>query len=301
MVDAAPLRARITQQLSVQVESEVTEFARQLASERGVSAVLFYGSNLRSGSLEGVLDFYLLYASMDEPKIWPRVSYHERHIGDYDLRAKVAEMRLDTFAKAAAGELLDTTIWARFVQPCALIWCADEKVSADVIASLSDAACSAARLAVCLGPPFGAQGDYWRALFQATYKAELRVEKAGREEDILSKNADHFDGLLPDALKAAGIAFHQSGQTLTPQMPSKQKQATLAWWKRRERLGRPLNLMRLAKATTTFEGAARYAAWKIKRHTGREMTVGPLAERFPLLAAPKAALTLWRHRRSTER
>jgi len=31
-------------------------------------------------------------------------------------------MSLETFRTAAAGQLLDTTIWARFVQPSALAW-----------------------------------------------------------------------------------------------------------------------------------------------------------------------------------
>jgi hypothetical protein len=58
--------------------------------------------------------------------------------------------------------------------------------------------------------------------------------------------------------------------------------------------GKPLNIARLAKAAFTFEGAARYAAWKIQRHTGIEIPVTPFAERYPLLAAPGA---WWRLRR----
>ncbi|MEL7189958.1 MAG: hypothetical protein AAGK17_10440 [Pseudomonadota bacterium] len=297
MADNAPLLKRISRQLSSQIRDEVSAFARALAQERGASAVLFYGSNLRTGELEGVLDFYLLYASYDEPRIWPRVSYHERTIGGEELRAKVAEMSLETFHMAASGGLRDTTIWARFVQPSGLIWVADEQARDRVVEGIEAASVTAARLAVALGPDTGEESDYWRALFQATYKAELRVEKPGREDDILSKNAEHFDGLLPDALLAAGIVFERDGALIAPHLPGETKRSILAWWRQRQRLGKPLNLVRLAKATTTFEGAARYAAWKIKRHTGREMKVGPLQERFPLLAAPSAARALWQHRR----
>ena len=69
-------------------------------------------------------------------------------------------------------------------------------------------------------------------------------------------------------------------------------------WARRRWLGKCLNLLRLVKASTTFEGAARYAAWKIERHTGLPLEVTPLNERFPLLAAPRVLWALWRHRRS---
>jgi hypothetical protein len=49
-----------------------------------------------------------------------------------------------------------------------------------------------------------------------------------------------------------------------------------------------LNLARIAKAAFTFDGAARYAAWKVARHTGIELEVTPFRERHPFLAAPGA-------------
>ena len=72
----------------------------------------------------------------------------------------------------------------------------------------------------------------------------------------------------------------------------------LQWWRRRARLGKPLNLLRLAKATTTFDGAADYAAWKLQRHTGITLEVTPFRARHPLLAAPGALFELWRKRRA---
>ena len=65
----------------------------------------------------------------------------------------------------------------------------------------------------------------------------------------------------------------------------------------RARLGKPLSLLRLAKATTTFDGAADYAAWKLHRHTGITLEVTPFRSRYPLLAAPGALFELWRKRR----
>lgn len=294
---ASALAERIATRLAAPVDPAVAAFARALADAAGAQAVLFYGSNLRTGSLDGVLDFYILLPGTGEDWIWPRVSYHERPYEGVTLRAKVATMRLATFARAAGGELIDTTIWARFVQPSALIWAADAAAEREVIAAIAAASCTAARLAVALGPASGTAEDYWRALFRATYAAELRVEKAGRENDILGVNADHFAGLLPLALAAAGIDFAQDGQELTPQLASAKRQRILAWWQRRRRLGKPLNLLRLVKASTTFEGAARYAAWKIERHTGVAIEVTPMRERFPLLAAPRVLWTLSRHRR----
>lgn len=291
------LAERIAARLATPVNPVVATFARALAKEAGAQAALFYGSNLRTGSLDGVLDFYVLLPGARESAIWPTVSYHERRYGGTILRAKVATMRLATFARAASGALTDTTIWARFVQPSALIWAEDDAARDDVIAAIGAACTTAARLAAALGPINGQAEDYWRALFRATYKAEFRVEKRGREEDILSVNAAHFAGLLPLALEAAGIPPGQHGATLTPQMMLSDRRKTLGWWKRRQRLGKPLNLVRLVKASTTFEGAARYAAWKIERHTGMAVAVTPFRERFPLLAAPQVLWALREHRR----
>ncbi|UOR16074.1 hypothetical protein [Qipengyuania aquimaris] len=291
------LEERIAQSLGREVRDEVAAYARMLGVEAGASAVLFYGSNLRTGSLEGVLDFYVLLPGEQREKIWPKVSYREWEHGGETLRAKIATMSLSKFAEAARGDSRDTTIWTRFVQPSALIWSADEAASDRVHWAIADASMTAARFAAALGPRSGRAEDYWRALFQATYRAEFRVEKAGREDSILSVNREHFEGLLPQAWEAAGIAFGEDGGQLSPRLATDERKAILSRWRRRERLGKPLNILRLAKATTTFEGAARYGAWKLERHTGIRLEVTEFREKHPLLAMPGAAWELWRARR----
>ena len=294
---AETLQSRISERLDTAVDPAVADFAAALAEDAGARAVLFYGSNLRTGSLEGVLDFYVLLPGKQKERIWPRVSYHERDHKGTTLRAKVATMALSTFAEAASGELADTTIWARFVQPSGLAWLAEESARGEVVEAIGSAAVTAARLAVALGPSSGTAEDYWRALFRATYKAEFRVEKAGRENDILSVNEEHFEGLLPLALEAGGIAFTTKGERLAPSLSAYERRRILKWWKRRRRLGKPLNFTRLVKASTTFEGAARYAAWKIERHTGMPVEVTPFREKHPVLAAPGVLWSLRKHRK----
>ena len=245
-----------------------------------------------------MLDFYLLMPGAQVDRIWPRVSYHEWETGGTLLRAKVATMALATFERACRGDSRDTTVWARFVQPSVLVWQRDTAVCPRIAAALVEAARTAARLAVALGPAQGTALEYWRALFQATYAAEFRVEKPGREDAILLVNAAHFDGLLPKAMEAEGIGFTDRDGVLEPHVSGDRRRAILRWWRRRRRLGKPLNLLRLAKATTTFEGAARYAAWKIERHTGVAIEVTPWRERHPLLAAPGVVATVLRARRT---
>lgn len=289
---SATLADAVAASLDRPVAAPVRAFAEMLGSEAGAVAVLFYGSNLRTGSLDGVLDFYVLTDGRRERGLWPRVGYREWQ----GLRAKIATMTLATFADAAADRTIDTTIWTRFVQPATLAW-ATPAGRTSVEAAIAAAAVTAGRYAAALGPGEGQAADYWRALFRATYAAELRVEAKGREEQILEVHGDHLASLLLLAWQAGGIAFGTLGQaayavTLAPA----ERTRILARWRRRRRLGRPLNIVRLVRAAFTFEGAARYAAWKIERHTGVAVPITPFRERHPVLAAPGVLWRVWRAR-----
>lgn len=290
-VGAAPVRP---------LDPAVAAFAKRLGEEAGAVAVLFYGSNFRTRSLEGVLDFYLVLPGPRENGLWPRVCYREwepEGPRGVRLRAKIAILNLATFVAAARGETIDTTIWARFVQPSALAWSRDVGSAQEVNAALVSATLTATRLAAALGPARGPEDTFWRALFRATYRAELRVEPHGREDAILAANRVHFAGLLPAALNEAGIPFSQNGGTIEPKLDPAERRRMLRWWARRRRFGKVLNTMRLARAVTTFEGGMRYAAWKVERHTGMPVKVTPLRERFPVIAAPGVLWLLWRARR----
>jgi hypothetical protein len=278
--------------------------AEDLAARLGGRAVLFYGSVLRTGDLEGVLDFYVLtdgerqrgLRRLANRWLWPDVSYHELAVAGRTIRAKVATMPLATFAQAARGDFLDTTIWARFVQPAVLVWRADDAAGNEVRAAIAAAAVTAARFAAALGPETGPPRAYWQALFAATYRTELRVERPGREMQIIANAPNHFDTLLPLAWTAAGIPFAQHGDRFAPSLPAGERRRLLAQWRARRRAGKPLNLARLAKAAFTFDGAARYALWKIERHSGLALPLTPWRERHPILAAPGVLWQVWRRK-----
>jgi hypothetical protein len=295
-----PLAERVAAGLGRAIEPEVSAAAARLARDGDTVAVLFYGSNLRTGSLDGVLDFYRLTCGSPERGIWPRVSFHELRENGAELRAKVATMTLAMFADAARGERLDTTVWARFTQPCALAWVRDEGAREATIGAVGDAVVTAARLAALVGPAQGREADFWTALFGATYQAELRVEPQGRAGSIVAGAAAHFDGLLTLAWEAGAVPFGRDGAgRLSPRLAPSERKRLMRWWRRRRRAGKALNLARLAKATTTFAGAARYGVWKIERHTGVVIPLTPWRERHPLLAAPIVFWLLWRKRRKS--
>lgn len=291
------LGAFVAQGLAASVPAAVRRVAEQLARESDAEAVLFYGSNLRTGSLDGVLDFYVLTAGSRERGIWPRVGYREVDVGPARLRAKIATVTLATFAAAAGGKLIDTTIWTRFVQPAALVHARDDEARARVVAAVAAAAITAARFAAALGPGEGNADDYWRALFRETYAAELRVEARGREEEIIAHGAGRYVTLLPLAWKVGDVPFVRDGSSLLLRLPPATAVRWQRAWARRRRLGKPLNALRLVRAAFTFDGAARYGAWKIERHTGVRVPITPWRERHPILAAPGILWRVWRARK----
>ena len=291
------LNERVDSALSLPVRPEIRAFAEQLARDADARTVLFYGSNLRTGDLEGVLDYYVLTARKPELLMWPRVSFHEWSSGDGILRAKVATMSMAKFRQAASGALHDTTIWARFVQPAALVWFEDADARAEVVEAVAAAAATASRVASVLGPADGPEETYWIALFEATYGAEFRIETSSRARSVFEMNREHFTGLLAPALEASGIACTFREGRVAPQISKERRRKVQRWWALRRMLGKPINLARLVRAAFTFEGAARYAAWKIERHSGVKVRLTPWRERHPLLAAPGVLWSVWKERR----
>lgn len=292
-----PLAAFLERSLGRAVPHFVRAVAGELATTPGARAVLFYGSNLRTGSADGVLDFYVLLDGPVERGVWPRVGYREFPAEEGTLRAKIAAVNSATFARAAAGRSHDTTVWARFVQPVALMWSADVETAREAVAAVAAAAMTAGRFAAALGPARGRAEDYWRALFRATYAAEFRVERQGRGDEIVAHDRERYAELLPLAWQAAGVAFAEDGGVLTPKLPPSERARLRSNWAGVRRAGKPLNILRLLRAASTFEGAARYGAWKIERHTGVPVPLSRWQERHPVLAAPGVLWRVWRARR----
>ena len=300
----AALRAALDAELAQAVPETVMHLARNLAARAGdgAAAVLFYGSGLRDDRLDGVLDFYVL---LDDVRAWPgsrlaalanrllppNVAYLETTIDDRSVRAKIAVMSVAQFADGMSSTALDTTLWARFSQPCRCVYERSEADRIQVLASVQAAVVTAATWAAALGPEQGAAADFWRALFARTYVAEIRVERSGRADDLVDRDAARYTALLAPAWQSAGIDFAVSPSgLLAPQRDA----GAARRWARRQRLGKPLNALRLLKAACTFDGAADYVAWKVERHSGVKLDLSDWQRRHPLLAAPGVYLQLRR-------
>lgn len=305
---AETLSAMIAVELATPLPTEVTETAKALAAHGGryTTGVLFYGSVLRSGKLDDLLDFYVL---VDSLRGWhqsrlpaaanrllpPNVIYFEYPLKDRMMRAKVAIMHEDQFRDRVRAGSLDTTVWARYSQPSALAWVRDPGSRSRIVDAVAQAVVSAARWAAILGPARGKPESYWEALYQRTYGAELRVEKSDRARSITDFALDRYATLLPLAWLAGGV--ENIGKTVddcSPKISPLARAWARAGWALRRALGKPLNFARLVKNAYTFADGVDYVLWKIERHSGVKVKLTPWQRRHPILASP---VLLWKLKR----
>lgn len=287
------------------VSPAVAAIADTLAARagKGAAALLFYGSALRDDATDGVLDFYVLadpgawpqsgVAALAQRVLPPNVGYLEQPVDGRVVRAKYAVMTVAQFAQRMSPHGLDTTLWARFSQPCVCVRARSPADAGAVRDAVVRAVVTAAGWAAVLGPPRGDALEFWRALYARTYAAELRVESTSRGGDLVARDAQRYAALLPQAWSAGGLRFesNESGE-LAPSIEAGERRAALRRWRRRERAGRVLNLLRLIKAAGTFENAIDYVAWKVERHSGYRIEPSEFQRRHPLLAAPALYLRL---------
>lgn len=305
-----PLKRLIDAELQRQPPAAAVRLAGQLA-ERAAGhavAVLFYGSALHDGALDGVLDFYILVdrvgawpgprlAAVANRMLPPNVGYFEDCVDGRSVRAKYAVMSLAQFRQGMSEYRIDTTLWARFAQPCACVWARRPEDRQAVGEAVREATITAARWAAALGPEHGGALTYWRALFARTYDAELRVEGVARGADLIARDAQRYAGVLPAAWNAAGISFVVAADgEFHPALTPRARIAAERRWVLRRRLGKALNLLRLMKAAFTFDGAIDYVVWKVERHSGVRLEVRPWQRRHPLLAAPQLYYQLRKRR-----
>ncbi|MFM2041500.1 MAG: hypothetical protein RLY86_76 [Pseudomonadota bacterium] len=307
MDSAQPLARLIATELAQPVVPGARAMAETLAAKGAgtVAAVLFYGSVLRTGDLDGILDFYVL---VDDLHAWhdraviatlnarlpPNVEYWEMPWQGRTLRAKVAVLERRQFARAVRADSLDTTIWARFCQPARLLHARDETVDAWAVAQIARAVATAVGWSVQLGPAEGTALDYWSALFRRTYAAELRVETGSRAGHIVDTDPDRYSSIFRPALDLAGVAATEREDRLVPAVTAAARRRAPWAWGIRRLLGKPLNIARLVKAAFTFTGGVDYLAWKVERHTGIPLALSAWQRRHPILASPLVLWRLWR-------
>jgi hypothetical protein len=171
------------------------------------------------------------------------------------------------FAALNGVDASTVSVWARFAQPSRLVWAADETARTDAIAAVAHAAPSVFALARHIAQSADVL-DIWRAGFAQTYRAELRAEREDRSGAIVDADPERYRR-FGEAIASTALG-RADAQTR---------------WRKLQRHGKLMSVVRLAKASLTFAGGVDYLAWKINRHAGTQITIKPWQRRWPLLGA----------------
>ena len=271
-----------------------------------VVGVLFYGSCLRTGETKDkILDFYVLvddyrqaYATrlmgLANRILPPNVFYLEWTDPDKGgsntadtLRAKYAVVGLDDFIRRASGETLDLTIWARFSQPSVLVSAKDASLEQAIARAVAAAALTTVAEALPVMHAGDKSRDIWAGAFSLTYSAELRSESADKGEELYALDQARYDALTPLILDNLAVPYGDDlvGEIALAEEPEPRACRKSKWrWRRRRANGKTLSVLRLLKASFTFDGGIDYLAWKISRHSGVKIEITPWQRRHPILA-----------------
>ncbi|MGH8028437.1 MAG: hypothetical protein ACREO3_00735, partial [Arenimonas sp.] len=157
-----------------------------------VAAVLFYGSCLRLGTLDGVIDVYVLvddaapaaaHVPVDNGRtafggailalagrlLPPNVYHLSVAVGPRTVAVKAAVMSLAGFARGLGVAAFVPALWARFAQPAVVLHARDGAMAAAIDRLRARAVATAAWHGAHLAPARVAPLELWRRLFRATY------------------------------------------------------------------------------------------------------------------------------------
>ena len=263
-------------------------------------AILFYGSCLRSGDdLDGLVDLYLLvddYRSAYKSRLQaslnvllpPNVYYLEKKFEDHVVRTKYAVLSLADFQKGTSMRWFHSYLWGRFCQPTALLFARNDKVAQQVFTCFAQAVLTFVRRVLPEMPPEFTARQLWGRGLTLSYGAELRSENPQKRARLFDVAAEYYEEITALTMEALSypIQVHKSDDLprYSVHIAAGKRWANKLAWKLRSLQGKLLSILRLLKATATFEGGVDYILWKIERHSGVTVHVEPRLKQRPLLA-----------------
>lgn len=301
-----PLQNLIGLQIAQPVPPAVAALGTALRQRYGahVLAMLFYGSCRRvHDDAGGIADIYLL---VDAPRatgesmltvfanriLPPNVYYLEIPFDGRTARAKYAVLTLAQFERGTA-HWFHSYLWGRFAQPCGLLHAADAAAKQRVTQAIVRAVTTFTRHAL---PRLPAQFDaetLWTRGLLLSYAAELRSETPDKIRALYAQSATDFDALTRAVAAECGWEGLPAGQYRNPATRGK-RILSIAAWAVRCVYGKLLSVLRLLKASFTFDGGIAYVAWKIERHSGVRLEITPFMQRNPRLGGLGAFWRTWR-------
>ncbi len=308
------LEEMIRQELAQPVPSGAHALAERLRERYGsdLRAVLMYGSCLRQGDdREGVLDLYAFvtsYRSVYRNRtlavlnrlLPPNVFYLQTEVGRRLVRSKYAVLALHDLARLTSPRTFEPYFWARFAQPCALVYAADDHARDTVASAIAGAVETFVRFGVPLaGASFDSQ-DLWTTAWRATYGAEIRPERPGATAALYACHAErhqHATALAVPALPWTSRIVTEEGRlSFRVDVPPGERRRAARLWRLRRLHAKSRFLLRILRNALIFEGGVDYVLWKIQRQSGVMIDHSWRQKRHPWLALGAEAWRLYRAR-----
>lgn len=275
-----------------------------------VRGVLFYGSCLRKGTdADGVLDLYVLVDSyrglyknplltLANALLPPNVFYLETRAGGRTVRAKYAVLSRRDLVRSTSSRAFQSYFWARFAQPCALVYAADPTIVAEVSEALAEAVVTFLGHGVRLVGERFRPAELWTTTLRETYRCEVRPERASAPEDLYGATRERYAELtrlaLPCLPHAVVAGSEEADAHWTVRLPVWQRRMAPWLWHMRRLQGKTLFLLRMLRNGLIFEGGVDFVISKVRRHSGEVVTPGWRDRRFPLLVLGAEVWRLYR-------
>ena len=257
-----------------------------------IVAVIAYGSYLR-GKRDTLLDFYVLLENFNlMPERWHGWSARVLPPNVYNVcvgqipnqaRAKYAALSLGQFERAMTDHF-HSYFWARFAQPCRLVYVKSAEVEQRIVLSLRSATHTFIRRVLPLVNNTFSSRDLWRCGLSQTYNCELRTESEEQADKLIDAHPAYFQAIT-QAIAPEFRIEEISDDCFSVDVSKRDQTTALRMWRLRRWQGKCLSVLRILKAATTFDDSLEYLLWKIERHSGIYIKPSPRQTRFPLIFA----------------
>jgi hypothetical protein len=271
--------------------------------ERGVQAVLLYGSTLWS-ALRGAGSHPDFIAVVDDLRGWthglparlwgavlPPTVFHLRAEG---AEAKVSVVTERQLAAATESSTRDLHLAGRLSKRVALVWCRDEGARWLVLEAQRAALEVMGRLALARFEVRVELDEFLETLLGLSYESEIRIVEPGKIRGLYDVEREHYR-VLGRALLAALGAMPIEGEPDAFELPPGVS-ALPTELRRRLRQSRRRAALRLPKYLATYDGWLEYLVQKLAR-SGNTVSLTERQRRHPLIFAFPVLFRLIRARR----
>ena len=277
---------------SVVQDESLEELLNEIRLKHGAAlqAILVYGSWLR-GKRDTMLDFYVLvddYHTLDsawQGWLCHLLPHNVCHIRHGEMLAEYALLTLDRFCHSMQHDF-HSYFWARFAQPCEILFSRDEASKTALENAFKSAANTFARRVIPTLPDQFSSRKLWTSGLSQTYGCELRTESSNRAESLYDFNPGYYDDLTTSLAQSGNnLSNSAKGDLFSNQSSIASRNfSSASWWVRRVQ-GKLLSMLRLFKAAFTFNDALQYLLWKVERHTGIYIEPSDRQLKHPLIFA----------------